>query len=80
MSLQTLDHSPQAILRRLDIVLNELLTLRQAVQKLAKAETKSVDMVSKLAGSLGPAAPDELDYFNTLDVTWQRFDDEQDNR
>ncbi len=31
------------------------------------------DLVSQLAGSLGPAQPDELEYFNSFDLTWQRF-------
>jgi len=33
----------------------------------------ATNIVDKLAGSLGPAAPDELDYFNTADLSWQRF-------
>ncbi len=80
MTIQTLNHSPQAILRRLDLVLNELLVLRQAVQALAQAEPQSEDFVTTLAGSLGPAAPDEMEYFKTFDITWQRFITEQDNQ
>ena len=78
MAIQMLDNSPRAILQRLDVVLHELLTLRQVVQTMVQEEPKE-DLVSVLAGSLGPAAPDEAEYFNTFDITWQRFADEQDN-
>jgi hypothetical protein len=74
-SIHTNEHSPQAILQRLDAVLTELLALRKTVQEMAKAE-QNEDMVATLAGSLGPAQADELDYFNQFDVTWQRFADE----
>ena len=75
MTIQTIDHSPHAILHRLDTILNELLELRQAVQKMVTNEHPE-DLVATLAGSLGPAAPDEMAYFNQVDVTWQRFANE----
>lgn len=57
-----------------------MLALRQTVQALAPAQSQPEDLVKTLAGSLGPAAPDEMEYFNTFDITWQRFTNEQDNR
>lgn len=79
MALQTLDNSPRALLQRLDTVLQELLALRQVVQTMVQEEADE-DLVSALAGSLGPAAPDEAQYFNTFDITWQRFADDQEDR
>ncbi|MEM7130703.1 MAG: hypothetical protein AAF702_30540 [Chloroflexota bacterium] len=78
MSIQTIDHSPQDVLHRLDIMLDELLALRRIVQKMVQSEQKE-DFVSSLAGSLGPANEDEMAYFNQFDVTWQRFADEPTN-
>ena len=69
----TVEQSPAAILNRIDIILNELLTLRQGIQSMVQQEQPE-DFVQELAGSLGPASPDELEYFNTFDTTWQRFD------
>lgn len=79
MAIQTPDNSPRAILQRLDVVLHELLTLRQVVQTMVQEEPKE-DIVSALAGSLGPSSSGEAEYFNTFDVTWQRFADEQDDQ
>jgi hypothetical protein len=79
MMIQTVEHSPRVILQRLDVVLNELLALRKTVQEMAQAEQHE-DLVATLAGSLGPAQPDEVDYFNQFDVTWQRFADEPTNQ
>jgi len=67
MALQTIDHSPKAILHRLDVILDELLALRQVVQQMGETKPDE-DLVDRLAGSLGPAAPDEMTYFNQLDV------------
>lgn len=80
MTVQPLDQTPEQIIRRIDAIITELQTLRYAVThmvRLAQTDqwvtTNAVNIVEELAGSLGPAAPDELDYFNTLDLSWQRF-------
>ena len=31
------------------------------------------DFVAELSGSLGPAQPDEFEYFNSFDLAWERF-------
>ncbi|MEZ4711944.1 MAG: hypothetical protein R3A44_32460 [Caldilineaceae bacterium] len=72
MTFHAIEHSPKAILHRLVLILNKLLALRQVVQHMDEAKA-SEDLVTALAGSLGPAAPDEMTYFNQFDVTWQRF-------
>ena len=65
---------PKEILQRLDAIYDELLALRQAVRALTgEQDAESEDWVGALGGSLGPAAPDELDYFGTFDVSWHRF-------
>lgn len=75
MTIKMPDHSPQMILQRLDTILDEILSLRQEVQRMIESEQQE-DLVATLSGSLGPAAPDETAYFNQIDVTWQRFADE----
>lgn len=47
--------------------------LRQNSNSITDMTSISTSIVDTLAGSLGPAAPDELDYFNTADLSWQRF-------
>jgi len=48
MALQTLNHSPQAILQRLDVILNELLVLRKAVRARGQEEQQTDDLVDLL--------------------------------
>lgn len=33
----------------------------------------AADLISQLCGSLGPAKPDEFEYFNSFDLAWERF-------
>ncbi len=33
----------------------------------------ATDLISQLSGSLGPAKPDEFEYFNSFDLAWERF-------
>lgn len=80
MTIQPIDQTPEQIIRRIDTIITELQTLRHAVSNIARlaqpdqrVTSNAVSIVDELAGSLGPAAPDELDYFNTLDLSWQRF-------
>ena len=80
MTVQPIDQTPEQIIRRIDAIITELQTLRYAVTHMVRlaqpdqrVTTNAVNIVEELAGSLGPVAPDELDYFNTLDLSWQRF-------
>lgn len=80
MTVQPIDQTPEQVIRRIDAIITELQTLRHSVSQIvrlaqpdSRVATNAVNIVDELAGSLGPAAPDELDYFNTFDLSWQRF-------
>lgn len=72
MTIQLDNQTPDVILDRIDAILNDLLTLRQDVQSMVR-EQASTNIIKELAGSLGPAPSDEFEYFNSLDMSWQRF-------
>ena len=86
MMIQPLERSPESLLRRIDAILSELLSLRQEVQLLTQRERRldqlvkpqrvdvtqsSVDIVDALYGSLGHGSPDEIEF--DINTKWERF-------
>ena len=68
--LQTKDTSPETILRRIDAIIAELQSLRQAVTTLqTQSAPPSQNIVDELFGSLGPGNWDEYDHM----LDWERF-------
>jgi hypothetical protein len=68
--LQTREPSSEILLRRIDAIINELQSLRQAVltaQNSSAPPTQSI--VEELFGSLGPGDWDEYD----LLLEWEQF-------
>lgn len=87
MAVQPLERSPESLLKRIDAILGELLTLRQEVQSLTQAEqvlvstpkqsnidtaVKPVDLVDELYGSLGQGSWDEVKL--DINTKWDRFE------
>ncbi len=68
MTVQTVDKSPDAILRRIDSMAQELAVLKQMVGDM-QAQTPRDDLAQHLFGSLGTGTWDEYD----MDLDWQRF-------
>jgi hypothetical protein len=74
VTIQTIMQEPTdaALLAQLDAILVELQKLRATLQT-RKADPNRIDYVAHLSGALGPAAPDELDFFRAHDLDWERF-------
>ena len=66
--MQTLDHSPETILRRIDAIIRELEELRGMVLR-SQVEPANDNLAQQLYGILGQGNWDEYD----LDLDWQRF-------
>ena len=77
MTIQTIDDSPKVILHRLDAILNELLALREAVQKMAQTDLQSEPvppyMPVKLAGLWQDAPINEDDIDEARRRMWARL-------
>ena len=72
MDAQTMEQSPELILKRIDAIIAELQALRQQIIALkTQPEPASRDLVDDLAGSLGQGTREEYD--DMLD--WRRFDE-----
>ena len=86
MTVQPLERSPESILKRIDTILGELLTLRQEVQSLTQKEQRlarlsgqqkikntpqAQDIVDELYGSLGQGSWDEVEF--DINTKWERF-------
>jgi hypothetical protein len=74
MTIQTIMQDPTdaALLAQLDAILVEVQKLRTTLQT-RHAVPKRIDYVAQLSGALGPAAPDELEFFRAHDLDWERF-------
>jgi hypothetical protein len=70
MTLHTHDQSSTVILERIDAIITELQILRRQLSKEQFTGPSSVDLVERLAGSLGQGTWDEYDLF----LEWERFD------
>ncbi len=67
MTIQTILQEPTdaALLAQLDAILVEVQKLRTTLQT-RHAVPKRIDYVAQLSGALGPAAPDEREFFRLL--------------
>lgn len=74
MTIQTTlqESADAALLARLDAILFEVQKLRTTLQTRHAGPTR-IDYVAQLSGALGPAAPDERDFFRANDLDWERF-------
>ncbi len=69
MAIQTHDQSPEAILQRIETIMQELAELRQMVL-LAQSEAPAAGgLAQQLYGALGHGSWEEYD----LQLDWQRF-------
>jgi hypothetical protein len=73
MTAQSIDEKSALMLQRIDAMMRELQALREAVLALGEQpEQRHGQVTKKLLGSLGQAAPDELNYDS--DIYAQLFD------
>jgi hypothetical protein len=70
MTLQTHEQSSTIMLQRIDAIIAELQLLRRQLNAERAAPAQKVDLVEKLAGSLGQGTWDEYD----LLLDWEQFD------
>ncbi len=68
MAIQTHDQSPEAILRRIETIMQELAELRQMVL-LTQSEPATRGLAQQLYGALGHGSWEEYD----PQLDWQRF-------
>ena len=64
--------SSPTLLAQLDAILIEVQKLRATLQT-RHAVPKRIDYVAQLSGALGPAAPDEREFFREDYLDWERF-------
>lgn len=68
--MQTREQSAEALLRRIDTIIRELVELRENVARMQPAPDDKEDLAEQLYGALGQGSWDEYD----PDLDWQRFE------